>query len=451
MDELEASRETTWLQPFQRSWEAIEEDESGLLVSSSLQLQQQRKSLIPVDPPLIISKGVIRSLVIILDFSHSMSLTDLKPSRRLLTLSLLSTFITDYFDQNPLSQLSFILGHRGVAVKVTELSGHPVDQMRRLREKCESILMEEEKAQRTGGGKTGGGGGGGGSFSLQNCLEMAKSTLIGVPSYASREVLCIVSSLSTVDASDIQLTINSLKSHRIVASVIHLAAEIFIFSSLATQTTGRHAVVMNKDHYSSVLKSFLPPSPSSTSSSAASNRRWMRMGFPQQETTPYPLLCSCHSILTYTAYTCPHCTSRYCELPTQCNVCSLQLVSSPQLARTYHHLFPSPQYRVREEGKGEGEESGDGEGVVMVCRGCLNELRRGEDLFLVCVECEELFCIDCDEFVHGVLHHCPGCISKVKQKVEDEGSDGAQLKPEVQRSPQEVNVKKEPDAMIVIE
>ena len=291
--DLDVGRETTWLQPFQRSWEDIEEDASGLLLSSTLQLQKQRKAAIPIDPPLIISKGVIRALVVVVDFSSSMALTDLKPSRRLLTLSLLSNFITEYFDQNPLSQLSFVLGHRGVAVKVTELSGHPQEQMRRLREKCEAILMEEEKAQRGGGGGGGAGVGsaaGGGSFSLQNCCEMAKSTLSGVPSYASRELLCLISSLSTVDASDIQTSINSLKSHRCVASVIHLAAELHICVHLAVSTGGRHSVVLNKEHYSTLLRSFLPPMPSVASNAAASalNRRWMRMGFPRQRTTPYP-------------------------------------------------------------------------------------------------------------------------------------------------------------------
>ena len=35
------------------------------------------------------------------------------------------------------------------------------------------------------------------------------------------------------------------------------------------------------------------------------------------------------------------------ELPSQCNVCKLTLVSSPHLARSYHHLFPVPPFTVR--------------------------------------------------------------------------------------------------------
>ena len=158
-DELEAGRETSWLQPFHRSWETLEEDASGLLLTSTIDLQRARKAALPVEPASVISKGVIRCLVLVLDFSSSMAQTDLKPSRRLLTLSLLSSFITDFFDQNPLSQLSFVLGHRGVAVKVTELSGHPVEQMRLLRDRAEKLLLDEEKAQRTGSASAAGGGG----------------------------------------------------------------------------------------------------------------------------------------------------------------------------------------------------------------------------------------------------------------------------------------------------
>ena len=39
-------------------------------------------------------------------------------------------------------------------------------------------------------------------------------------------------------------------------------------------------------------------------------------------------------------YTCPRCKARVGELPSSCHVCGLSLVSSPHLARSYHHLFP---------------------------------------------------------------------------------------------------------------
>lgn len=66
----------------------------------------------------------------------------------------------------------------------------------------------------------------------------------------------------------------------------------------------------------------------------------MLMGFPALVQSPYPGLCSCHSKLKNTGYTCPRCRSRICDVPTECRVCGLTVVSSPHLARSYRHLFP---------------------------------------------------------------------------------------------------------------
>lgn len=50
-------------------------------------------------------------------------------------------------------------------------------------------------------------------------------------------------------------------------------------------------------------------------------------------------MCS-HKQWTTAGFTCPRCGCKVCDLPTECPVCSLTLISSPHLARTYHHLFP---------------------------------------------------------------------------------------------------------------
>lgn len=51
------------------------------------------------------------------------------------------------------------------------------------------------------------------------------------------------------------------------------------------------------------------------------------------------------SKLSTGGYYCPQCYSKYCELPVECRSCGLTLVSAPHLARSYHHLFPAPNYR----------------------------------------------------------------------------------------------------------
>ncbi|PWA16016.1 hypothetical protein CCH79_00019370, partial [Gambusia affinis] len=44
--------------------------------------------------------------------------------------------------------------------------------------------------------------------------------------------------------------------------------------------------------------------------------------------------------LTLGGYFCPQCQAKYTELPVECKVCGLTLVSAPHLARSFHHLFP---------------------------------------------------------------------------------------------------------------
>ncbi|CAN0348333.1 unnamed protein product, partial [Hapterophycus canaliculatus] len=103
-------------------------------------------------------------------------------------------------------------------------------------------------------------------------------------------------------------------------------------------------------------------------------------------------------------------------------------VSSPHLARSYHHLFPVPQFEevsataaasaaaasAAENGAGNGylaqAAAGSAVGVgagSSSCAGCLRDL--SELPRYRCPECKSAFCLDCDMYVHDSLHNCPGC------------------------------------------
>jgi len=144
------------------------------------------------------------------------------------------------------------------------------------------------------------------------------------------------------------------------------------------------------------------------------------------------------------------------------------LISSPHLARSYHHLFPVPPFEEvplqdlpaaaaaaaaaapgrgsvdwyepgqqqqqqqqqkagssrrapagGSNGSSSGSEGGGGGGGVY-CYGCLRGLeaqQRGGaaaagaqvNLVLRCGQCRQLFCFECDAFIHESLHNCPGC------------------------------------------
>lgn len=176
-----------------------------------------------------------------------------------------------------------------------------------------------------------------------------------------------------------------------------------------------------------------------------------------------------------TAYVCPRCKAKASELPCDCAVCGLKLVLAPHLARSFHHLFPVPLFQEVPEDKeivkdpkseclelpsitssscysadpsatkigfNKNEETKqvliDSSLVLTskdcdrVCFGCLKTIgvhkivdpnkkksyvkpSDGNDVEILrfeCPECKNIFCSDCDEFLHETLHNCPGCLCR---------------------------------------
>ena len=83
---------------------------------------------------------------------------DLRPTRYLLTLRYSSEFVTEFFEQNPISQLGIIGMRDGLAVRISDMSGNPTDHINNLR----SLQTEEPK----------------GDPSLQNALDMGRAALL---------------------------------------------------------------------------------------------------------------------------------------------------------------------------------------------------------------------------------------------------------------------------------
>lgn len=62
----------------------------------------------------------------------------------------------------------------------------------------------------------------------------------------------------------------------------------------------------------------------------------MMMGFPTRLPIASPVsLCACHGAMRKGGYLCPRCGAKVCEVPTDCEVCGLMVVSSPHLARRW--------------------------------------------------------------------------------------------------------------------
>ena len=410
-----------------------------------------------------LQRGIIRHLILIVDLSSAMSEKDLRPTRYLLTLRYSQEFVTEFFEQNPISQLGIIGMRDGLAVRVSDMSGNPNDHIGKI----QALRDEEPK----------------GSPSLQNALELARAALFHAPAHGTREVLLLFGSLLSSDPSDIHTTIASLVASSITATVIGLAAQVAICTTLVKRTnpslphSETYNVALNESHYRDLLmRATTPPATSASSADAASKPSLLMMGFPSRITDPVATLCACHSKPNDGGYLCPRCSSKVCTLPTTCPVCGLTLILSTHLARSYHHLFPLRNWHEVSWSRAEASDQTH-------CFGCRtafsvkpspppppkaenatsskdqanpkpnnrNKVSLGADKkkgtypALVkpnpnidtgvsesgryeCETCLKFFCIDCDLFCHEIVHNCPGCQSCEGEMMERErqrGEEGA--------------------------
>ncbi|KAF3457095.1 hypothetical protein FNV43_RR01752 [Rhamnella rubrinervis] len=379
----------------ERSWESLQEDESGLLrpIDSKTLFHAQYRRRLRTATTARIQKGLIRYLFIVIDLSKAASEMDFRPSRMAVVAKHVEAFIREFFDQNPLSQVSLVTIKDGVSHCLTDLGGSPESHVKALMGKLECS----------------------GDSSLQNALDLVHGHLNQIPSYGVREVLILYSSLSTCDPGDIMETIQQCKKSKIRCSVIGLSAEIFICKHLCQETGGSYSVALDESHFKELILEHAPPPPA-IAEFAISNL--IKMGFPQRAAEGSVAICSCHKEAKVGGgYTCPRCKARVCELPTECCICGLTLISSPHLARSYHHLFPIVPF--------------DEVSVSLLndphlklpkaCFGCQQSLLISGNkpgLRVCCPKCKQHFCLDCDIYIHESLHNCPGCESARHSKPE---------------------------------
>ncbi len=146
-----------WEEEYKRSWDAVQEDESGSLAGTIAAMIEasKRRRLVKDSTP--VQRGIIRHMVLIMDFGIAMAEKDLRPSRHELSINYACDFVTEYFEQNPISQLAIVGMHDGVATRVSDLGGNPQDHITALQSKRKMSCK--------------------GDASLQNALEMARAIL----------------------------------------------------------------------------------------------------------------------------------------------------------------------------------------------------------------------------------------------------------------------------------
>jgi transcription initiation factor TFIIH subunit 2 len=519
-------------------WSAVQEDADGNLLTASSSYDEaalvrlRRRRLSRSDGArshLRLVRDMIRYVYVVLDCSRAMHERDPAlpgaATRFDAALQVLSAFVREYYDQNPLSQLGLIAVRDGEAEMAARLTGS--------RSAVGAALVQLRK--NVGRAVASNPNSAGGVFSLQNGLEVAGRSLGHMPRYGSREVVVIMGSLAACDPGDaLRDTLPKLRAASVRVSTVHLQAEVNVCRRLADETGGTMGICLDRGHLRDLVMGQCTPPPARPgpdeeedgSGKGKKRRRTVRcefvpMGFPSHRTDDVPSLVHAGSarggasdahraLLSRSGHVCPRCQAKTADLPADCAVCGLKLVSAPHLARSFHHLFPVPPFaEVAEEvdvthtgGSDDGTNinaiASDADAAAIVgsappscvasdadvassafvigssggggddgatptttrmvtidarllvtsrdcdrcCYGCLKIIgvrkptpttakskknsggqaaaaaappddpgaHRPEPLRFQCPDCRNVFCADCDAYLHEALHNCPGCL-----------------------------------------
>ncbi|KAK7948272.1 uncharacterized protein PG986_009158 [Apiospora aurea] len=389
----------------QRSWDEVTEGADGSLLGAieGLAEAQKRARLLKDTTPL--QRGIIRHLVLVLDMSFAMLEKDLLPSRHELAMAYTRDFVREYFEQNPISQLSIAGMRDGVAVRISDMSGSPSHHL----EKLEEWVKQEPQ----------------GSPSLQNALEMCRGALFNTPSHGTREVLVIYGALMSSDPGDIHDTISSLIKDRVRVSVVGIAAQVAICAELCSKTNGGdesgYRIALHEQHFRDLLLELTTPP--ATRTEEQSNASLLMMGFPlphlgrrgydqllrmSQPTHKRGL--RLHALRLQSL---PF-TSRVPWLRFDADsLHSLGSLVSSSVPSTKLAPFPDPP-----KAKGKGKDKAEAGAAAPGAPAKTPKQPRGlsESSRYACEVCNNHFCIDCDLFAHEILHNCPGCQSDTRAR-----------------------------------
>jgi transcription initiation factor TFIIH subunit 2 len=435
----EAPKRQAWETEYSRTVEkTIQPAEDGTVGQSVQEREEERKRKRLRKDTKPFQRGIIRHVVLVLDLSEAMMEKDMRPNRFITMINYTQDYIREFFEQNPISQMSVLGMHDGVCIRVSELSGNPAEHVAAIQGLRSKDDGKEPK----------------GAPSLQNALELARATLYHTPSHGTREVIVVFGSLLSLDPGDIHQTIKACVRDRIRVSVIGMSARLKICTEIVTRTnagdSSEYTIATDQEMLKELLLATTTPPVIRTSAPAAtavatippqatdSAAALMMMGFPSRVVEDQLTMCACHGNLTMGGYTCSRCSAKVCSLPITCPSCQLTLLLSTHLARSYHHLFPLRNWatvswsRAREKGskqcvgclaafsnppsshteRSEAEQNGEVNGAKRDEEDS-EEQKASESGRYECRACESHFCIDCDMFAHMVLHNCPGCLGRL--------------------------------------
>eukprot|EP00892_Ulva_mutabilis_P008373 jgi/Ulvmu1/5908/UM026_0030.1 len=366
----------------ERSWESLVEKDGRLVSVQAAAVHRKRNRASTLASR--VRRGMIRYMQLVLDMSSVCAAsTDMRPNRAVSLAQLAQAFISEFFDQNPLSQMSVVVMRQGCAHVLTDLSASPEVHKNAIKSALET----------------------GGEVSLQNMLAQCTQTASLVPPYGMREALVLLSSLTTADPGNISDAIKAAQKAKLRVSIIGLSAEMYISNRISSDTLGVYSVATSEEHLRDlVMGACAPPAVECT----VVEPKLVRMAFPAHDAkgARFATFVGEGCSIIGGAYTCPVCASKNDSIPGECHVCRVTLISSAHLARSYHHLFPIASfhdislYNVGSENHSSCNFCGSG---------WTDEVQAGEQPVYQCAVCNCVCCDACDDFIHEHLHNCPGC------------------------------------------
>eukprot|EP01029_Cantina_marsupialis_P000737 TRINITY_DN105291_c0_g1_i1.p1 TRINITY_DN105291_c0_g1~~TRINITY_DN105291_c0_g1_i1.p1 ORF type:complete len:396 (+),score=72.65 TRINITY_DN105291_c0_g1_i1:81-1268(+) len=381
----EKTGQYSWENKQERSWEDLKEDESGNLTYVTVRSKRNRKRA----KQECVFRGMMQYVSLVVDLSTAMNATDYQPSNLVVATNELDYFLEQFFEHNPISNMSVIVTRDEIAQRISRMS----PEAETHRSQLKTNLFTSGRA------------------SLVNSLETALIELQDIPAHGVREILVLWGSYSTADPCDPSAVIKRLKHMKVRVSFVSLTPELYICRHIAEETGGSFAVARDAQHLrQSLLEHCKPPTISSKPDIGC-----VSAGFPSKEMKPRGVICMCHRKLVRQCFICPKCGCPTCRIPIECPSCSLYLVSASHLSRSARHLVPMPTYEPCQAQK---------DTRCFGCNAICYDEATKPDVFK-CVICSNVFCDDCDEQLQENISNCPGCLMNglsfvPKENIEDE-------------------------------
>lgn len=458
-DELEATAEASttatplprWVSNFKRAWDSPEKTENQQYCDSHRSLTRAHRDRLkgPSTEHSILARNMFRYVYFIVDLSFIVPFkySTISPegdeeadaleaqecieiAERLLVIEkAVIKFISEFFEQNPISILGIIaLKHDRSAFMISSIhepkdSASLIEEYLAYMKAYVDATMMEIRTRNSGLHTTESVAKNGPS--LLSGISLALKGLNAQKIPAPREVIVFYSSIFTLDDPKVSANFYTQKDDQkvltfpphISLSVISTKPPCHLITQLCRLSTGSCRVALDEKDISYLLvKQSLPSHVEDPNQPAA----LIPQGFPESLEDP--------TDPKTTGFICPRCEATVPGLPARCAVCGLNLVTNNALTRLSRHIHVIPKFVYHSEHRStsaeywhlkannngavgtyweEAKKRGPCSGEIVECAGCFTKLLKQDTVH--CAACLGIYCPTCEVVIQDQLFHCPTC------------------------------------------